>query len=431
MRLNSFFAKPTAAQAEGSGSSSNFMAISPKKGSSGDRSNAGVSSSDGTSAVSDYQREFPDFFLQSHTKIAPTHRFQRDSEALRHVCEKVDAYLKSGQSDSPKEQLVFRPSALFHIMPYKRRCGKQIPIKEILLKMQNQDQGTPVSLGQVPGIGSATKLQNLLRKVTMKSLKFGEDVRPPYQGTFTRAVPVSVANKLSRNPFSRALPDTNYDYDSEAEWEEPEEGEDLDSEEEEEISEDGDDDMDGFLDDEDDQLKDGRRRPIVGDLEPVCTGLCWQDEGPHPELEAYRIETIPESVTFPIDPFSSAYWQKPKSEQVPPKAAVQSTSSGRSTLHAFAVTSSAHSQSAGASKGSLDEAIPTTQTTGKAKRLFPPDQLTEFKQAVQGSDLTKAGLIEILKKRFPKVSKDVLKETLNQTAVRVGQKEAEKKWVCL
>ena len=34
------------------------------------------------------------------------------------------------------------------------------------------------------------------------------------------------------------------------------------------------------------------------------------------------------------------------------------------------------------------------------------------------------------KNRFPKVSKEVLKETLNGVATRVGSKEAEKKWVC-
>lgn len=31
--------------------------------------------------------------------------------------------------------------------------------------------------------------------------------------------------------------------------------------------------------------------------------------------------------------------------------------------------------------------------------------------------------------RFPKVSKDTLKATLDQYAIRVGQKETDKKWV--
>jgi chromatin assembly factor 1 subunit A len=36
----------------------------------------------------------------------------------------------------------------------------------------------------------------------------------------------------------------------------------------------------------------------------------------------------------------------------------------------------------------------------KAKRPFPPEQLDEFKKAVEGNDLSKIGLVEILKKRY-------------------------------
>lgn len=399
MRLNAFFAKP-AAQSAGPSS-----AASPKKNASaGDDAGSNVSSSHDSSkatTASDYQREFPDFFLQSYTKLAPMHRFQRDSEALRHVREKVDSCLKLEDRSLHQEPAIFRPSELFHMMPYKRRRGKQIPIKEVLLKVQNQDQDSSANIGEISSAKTATKLQDLLRKVTMKSLKFGEDVRPPYQGTFTRPVSESTANKLSRNPFRRALPDTNYDYDSEAEWEEPEEGEDLDSEEEEETSDEGDDDMEGFLDDEDDHPVNEKRRMIVGDLEPVCSSLCWQEDGPNPELQPYKIETISDSVAFPIDPFSTAYWQKPKLDQGPPK--------GFSTLHAFAVTSSAQTSKAAAAAAApgvsnnnnlSDGAVLAFHATGKAKRPFPPEQLSEFKQVVEGSDLTKAGLIEILKKRY-------------------------------
>lgn len=230
--------------------------------------------------------------------------------------------------------------------------------------------------------------QNLLRKVPMKFLKFGEDVRPPYQGTYTRPVPESAANKLSRNPYHRELPDTNYDYDSEVEWEEPEEGEDLDSEEEEEVSDDGDDDMDGFLDDEDDALAGGKRRLIVGDLEPVCSGIRWAANGVYPEFHTYRIETISEAVKFPIDPFSGAYWQKPRAVDQA-KAWVPQNPLGRATLH---IPWGNHGP-----EPAVGGALPTV--TSKAKRPFPPEQLDEFKQAVEGSDLSKLGLVEILKKR--------------------------------
>jgi hypothetical protein len=227
----------------------------------------------------------------------------------------------------------------------------------------------------------------------MKSLKFGEDVRPPYQGTFTKTLPESAASKLMRNPFHRGLPDINYDYDSEAEWEEPEEGEDLDSEEEEEGSEEGDDDLDGFLDDDEDNVE-GKRRLIVGDLEPLSTGLRWQFDGGDHELEMYRIQTITDSVTFPIDPFSTAYWQKPKPAEQLPTGGV-----GRTTLHSFMVVPpSTQSQTAAPT---TEGVAPTLLTaSGKAKRTLTPEQLAEFKEVVNGSDLTKTGLIEVLKKRY-------------------------------
>ena len=63
------------------------------------------------------------------------------------------------------------------------------------------------------------------------------------------------------------------------------------------------------------------------------------------------------------------------------------------------------------------------------KRLIPYDLVEDFKKAVQGSDLTKLGLVEVLKKRFPKQSKDVLKDTLDVVAERIGGKLAEKRWV--
>ncbi|KAK6820383.1 hypothetical protein RU639_007378 [Aspergillus parasiticus] len=403
-KLNAFFAKPKPPVQP----SNSALTASPKK-SGGDGSTNEPSHEAGT--MSDYQRAFPEFFLQSHTKVAPPHMFQRDSEGLRLIREKLDASMKS--PNNSEEALVFRPSDIFNMMPYKRRRGRlPASVKDILLEMQN--------LNDQAGTSEAVqRQQGLLKRVRMKSLKFGEDVRPPYQGTYSKPLPESKAYKMMRNPFHRGLPDTNYDYDSEAEWEEPEEGEELDSEEEEEMSEDGEDDMDGFLDDEDDQLIDGKRRLIVGDLDPVCSGIQWHDRGVDPEFKAYRVETISDAVSLPIDPFSTMYWQKPKTSEP-----AQTSGAGRSSLHSFLGNPS--SGSAPTQDGS---ALPLLGP-GKSKRPFPPELLAEFKQVVDGSDLSKLGLIEILKKRFPKVSKDALKDTLNSVATRVGQKEAEKKWVC-
>ncbi|KAF4213319.1 hypothetical protein CNMCM8980_010251 [Aspergillus fumigatiaffinis] len=360
-KLNAFFAKPKPPAQASDDTSSDPPKVPIIDGASN------LTSQNPTPPLSDYQREFPDFFLQSHTRIAPPHRFERDPEALSHMQERVDACLQSYRNGSA-EPLSFRPSELFRIMPYNRRCGRQAAsVKEILLKMQ--------SLNEQSDTDSARRAQELLRRIKMKSLKFGEDVRPPYQGTFTKTLPESAASKLMRNPFHRGLPDINYDYDSEAEWEEPEEGEDLDSEEEEEGSEEGDDDMDGFLDDDEDNLE-GKRRLIVGDLEPLSTGLRWQGEGRDHELEMYRVQTITDSVTFPIDPFSTAYWQKPKPAEQLPAGGV-----GRTTLHSFMVVPpSTQSQTATPTTDGVTSTLLTA--SGKAKRTLTPEQLAEFKEVV-------------------------------------------------
>ncbi|KAL5047410.1 hypothetical protein BDW71DRAFT_42890 [Aspergillus fruticulosus] len=405
MKLNSFFAKPKVPTEQ----SSSAVGGSPKKP-SGD--GVSVDSSDKAREVSEYKREFPDFFLHPNTTLAPPHRFERDAEALAHLREKLDSFINAGSA----EQLIFRPSELFRLMPYKRRRGYQkLSVRDILLQMQN--------LSDLPETSEAARrLQESLKQVQMKSLKFGEDVRPPYQGTYTKQLSKEAATKLMRNPVSRALPEVNYDYDSEAEWEDAEEGEELDSEEEEEGSEDGDEDMEGFLDDEDDHLANGKRRLLVGDLEPICTGIKWQDQGSDPELEAYKLETILPSVTFPIDPFSSSYWYKPPKAPEPGLTNVNGLGQ-RPTWDYYTVN-----------PVTRDSAFMAMQNgkraPGNPKRAFPPDQLGEFKTVVEGSDLTKTGLIEVLKKRFPKVSKNTLKDTLDSVATRIGQKEADKKWVC-
>lgn len=330
--------------------------------------------------ISDYQKEFPDFFLQSYTTVAPVHRFQRDADALENVRGKIDSYLASnGLEHLP----TFSASDFFHMMPFKRRRGKQVPVKDILAQIQMQDDRE-----------NTDHLHDQLKSITMKALQFSEDVRPPYQGTFTRPVSEQVANQLSRNPFRRILPRVNYDYDSEAEWEEPDEGEELDdSEEEEDVSDEGDEDMEGFLDDAEDPLKDcSARRPLV-DLEPVCSGLCWEDEnGINPKLQAYKMEPLLEAVTLPMDPFSTAYWC---TETTPANTAM---APNRSSLHAFAVTSNAQRTTNDIPE--VPEVVGTAPGGGKIKRMVPVELMPEFKQAVEESDFTKMGLIDVLKKRY-------------------------------
>ncbi|EQL33381.1 hypothetical protein, variant [Blastomyces dermatitidis ATCC 26199] len=445
MRLNAFFAKPTTPNSASTANAIDGRNSIPVNDSSG----ASAATKSEQNLLSDYEQEFPPFFLQSHVKLAPPHRFERDTDSLKFACEKLDSLFKrvtSSEEEAPA--MTFRPSELFNMLPYKRRQGKPNgpTVREILHMMQDAASNTIDLTGD-------KKTQNpgdLLKKIPMKVLKFSEDVRPPYQGTFTKRLPEQEARRLCRNPFGRIIPDFNYDYDSEAEWEEPEEGEDLDSEGEEEMSEDGDGDMEDFLDDGDDDAVGGRRRVIVGDLEPVCSGIHWEDEGDiDPMMSSCRMEVISETLNFPIDPFSSVYWSKPTPASRSPLKHLTHRSN-QPLDRAGAMSSDLSQKQSSQSSGLLQPpstTLPSTLTTTlpsgqstllpvavsnqKPRRSFPPDQVAEFKEVIDGSNLTKAGLIEVLKKRFPKVSKDIIKDTLTSTAQRLGQKEADKKWVLI
>lgn len=230
----------------------------------------------------DYEKLFPPFFVKSHTTLASYDQFSRSEEYLEGVKANIDEILapqtSSATSTNPSTsqvEFVFKlPDSHFR----KRQIGKQdwLSVQEIVARM-NGSAHEPVDLtGSDFHKATQTPIE-LLKAIPMKCLKFAEDVRPPYIGTYTKLPARASSAKLGRNPFTRALPSTNYDYDSEAEWEEPGEGEDLDSEGEEEVDDDDAEDLEGFLDDADgDEVK--KRRPIIGDLEPSYAGLCWEDE---------------------------------------------------------------------------------------------------------------------------------------------------------
>jgi hypothetical protein len=241
--------------------------------------------------ASDYEKSFPPFFLQTNTSLAPSNRFSKDEDALNFARARMDSHLKD-TAHSLSGHSSFNPYHLFQIVPHRRGIDRGVSssVKDILSRMQGSSNA-PIDL-------TDSGISQNLKSIPMKVLHFREDVRPPYQGTFTKLISPRSAMKIARNPFHRALPDTDYDYDSEAEWEEPEEGEDLDSEVEDDTSEPGDEDMEDFLDDEDDLIK-GKRRAIVGDLEPCSSGLCWEDpsqgwktENLNLDLSSYRLEVM-------------------------------------------------------------------------------------------------------------------------------------------
>lgn len=220
-------------------------------------------------ARTEYERFFLPFALPLHASLAPINAFMTDPATLAAAQKRMDSLI--AQEDASTEPITI--DAVRSLFP-KRRRGLEIPTISEIIDLVNGSAERPIDL---TGDGNEKSRQplELLKQVPMKYLHFPEDVRPPYHGTYTKPHTPAEERSLARNPTTRKLPDLNYDYDSEAEWEEPEEGEDLDSEGDEDLDEDGDEEMDGFLDDDDDpQLK---RRLLSGDQEPVSSGLCWED----------------------------------------------------------------------------------------------------------------------------------------------------------
>ena len=319
------------------------------------------------------------------------------------------------------------------------------PVKQIVAEMTGS-QTAPIDLtddGQAPEAGKA------LESVSYKILSYREDIRPPYQGTFTKPVSPRSARKLSRRPTYRGLPDIDYDYDSEAEWQEPD-ADDEDLENDDELSEDeGEgDEMADFLDDGGEVAK---RRVTSADVEPVCTGVCWADESNDIvngiDLTLYRLDMMHDDQKLPIDPYSTQHWvltgkntplkAKPDTQthsaspsMQPPRMPLTSLAPNASPLRV--VSRETHGVD---SSGQKENEVPASflkvpsKKTNKPVKTIPADQLPAFKIAISGSDLNKVALIEILKKQFPKCSKDSIKGTLEQIAVRQGVKEVDKRWV--
>ncbi|MCJ1456582.1 hypothetical protein MMC28_006944 [Mycoblastus sanguinarius] len=467
LRMDAFFHQPSMPNGGSNGSptrdghsplSSRRSSITEINAMEAPRRSQSVLSSPQKPKLPDYQRCFPEFFVKPNMIVAPANRFSGDEEGLSYAQSHIDESLNHDAKKGPGPELnaSFTPHDLLHISPHKRRRRPyQAPTVKAIVAQIYGTARFPIDLTDSQLKKGSQKPPDLLKSIPVKYLKFAEDVRPPYIGTYTRLSDHYAISKLSRKPFRRALPETNYDYDSEVEWEEPVEGEDLDSEGEEELGDDEDgDEMEGFLDDEEaiDAARAVKRRPVVGDLEPSCTGLCWQ--GPQEQLSSFgeiavdmcgfKLDILmgerlkpylvnkadhAENPKFPIDPYSTSYWQ-PNTSTIPILTSKNNPMDPpRIPLNPINLQNNLLSPPNTGLKNPNPDTSTLMKPLNSPKRLIASELMDEFKVVVQGNDLTKVGLLEILKRQFPKQSKDAIRGTLDMIAERVGPKQAEKKWV--
>lgn len=421
-------------------------------------------------AVSDYAKYFLPFQLKSNCYMAPG-RTSEDAHAAQEAFdhdttdpslqEKYDLGLVSSYASLERQFAAETDFIRGQPLPSTRNLVEQIQgtLHEPIDLTEDKTPPNPIAA---------------LQRVSLRYLEFGIDVRPPYFGTYSKIRSPRTAAKLRRNPFVRARKDTDYDYDSEAEWEEPEEGDDECNDDEDEAESQGDaDEMDEFLDDEDDAVK-SKRKMLTGDLVPTSTGLCWETrsgglaESASTEASSRLLRDMRIGVLLPdfseatIDPFSTKYWDTPTVEikaapaKVPESTATSNTSlmpPPRGPLQPLANTNSTLDHhligAAEGMKGPISSASATQSSRGRPKatpKSLSKEDLDEFKDAVVGSQLSKADLLKGLKARrvvlnhdcgcqsltigrFPKLTNDLIKSSLGEHFAQIGATKADKKWV--
>ncbi|KAG6097959.1 hypothetical protein E4U30_000145 [Claviceps sp. LM220 group G6] len=369
---------------------------------------------------SEYDKIFKPFFLRENTRLARCAP-QLDQETKEAKSRILDEMIIRGQSALELSRPIF--NAVEHLcLPFKppRRGKIHHPVKHI---MEVASSGT--------GGGTLDEARKKLASIPQKVIAFSQDVRPPYYGTVTLkpyALGRNRMHQLARRPNTRCLP-LEYDYDSEAEWQE-EEGEDVDMEDDEEEELDDEDNMDGFLDDTEDGGLSTRR--VFGQaMEPESTGICFENEhcrGPNQAVYEHKLEfVIHERLDhqWGIDPFSTQYWEP----ETPAKPAKPSAAAAAAL---WAVASSGANKMApppapANAFAALGTALPAaTNTAGK---LVKAELMNDVKQAIlDNRALSKVGIIDFIFHRFrDNVSRAEVKNTLELVAEKKGTGRA-KEW---
>ncbi|KAK4053873.1 hypothetical protein OIV83_001529 [Microbotryomycetes sp. JL201] len=346
-----------------------------------------------TPKTSDFTRTFLPFHVRADVTVAPVNRFTK-AEKGKTVAVQINSDDKLTVQDSLRSFLKDVPKD--RIPPYNPHPVPSVSVRAAVTAIQES---------QLTGLDSTAYVRDLKdwRKVRVKLLKFHEDVRPGYVGTWTK----TSKTIGPRTPFDQDQALLNYDVDSEAEWEEEVEdadaedlksgGEDSDDDgaESEPLSDDwmcGDDEIEfeaGYTEEGDvsavgldadatktgnedetaaarqrvldrerksKAIKDGsKKKRLVGPLVPIVKGPSWEDKIGH--------------VSYA--PFSSMRVQLLNDSNV-----------------ALMVPAGKENDRVGATRSGKDDDGP------KKKRQFPPDRMVEFLRNILASSSPNRNMLQ-------------------------------------
>lgn len=337
---------------------------------------------------SDYQKYFLPFYAKDGVKL-PKKSYVVSEQRKRDI----DASLQSpNPSDSVTEWLKSKSVRRGHPVAFKA-----VSLLQQMTAKEKEDH----------------ELQSLLKLIPQKYIKFYENVRPPYIGTYSKDALLPVDD-----PFSTKETGYNYDYDSDLEWineEDGEEeqggvdnlesGEDDEDEEDEEASEG---EFDGFLDAEEGSNGANGKRKFLGPLVPtVClrSNLDSLDEDDKQYFEAVKVEILIEQQSFPIDPTA-------------PIIRPQSLGTLKRLAEVEQETESASSSPS------------VSPEKKKAKTLITDDRhLLKLFDEIHDSTFSLGTVTEIAQKNLPQYSKQTIKNTVKEYALRCsGKGDSGRKW---
>jgi len=370
-----------------------------------------------------YEQMFKPFFIKENVRMAPNYH-EIDEETREAKAKALDEYLLNGRQE-PLEKLDLCKTLG---ITTKRPRGRVYPsVRKIMTEFNQLTSGSIPNLSAERQNEKLRKTLEILKTVPVKSIKFKEDVRPPYIGTISGLPPGGQSlRKLARRPNSRNVLTLNYDYDSEAEWQD-EEGEDIEDLDDEEEDIDMDDDMADFLDDSEDVGP--QRKVLDADMEPQAIGPCFEDvsgRNPNPELHQYALEVliskppcsllqlinmltdsdIPEGHS--IDPWSTAYWDSPKSKTKETASEASTSAANTSNSAAGASSSASAAQSSGPGR--------------KKAQPLSAEMEEKLKDLVRSNPaLSKLGIVEVFASQNPSCSRAQIKASFDLLFEKSGK----------